>query len=92
MHSEFAKQCLTEIKGEVNHSWTSLVSLQAHSTQLDMRSYIQSQANISFAVQILRPSIFATCYIFLIAQVQLLSLSLLTIHVELILPAKLPEG
>lgn len=32
-HSEFAKQCLTEIRGEVNHSWTSLVSLQPHSTQ-----------------------------------------------------------
>jgi len=51
-----------------------------------------SQANIPFAMQILLLSIFATCYIFLIDQVQLLSPSLLTVNVKLILPAKLPEG
>ena len=90
MHSEFAKQCLTEIRGDVNHSWTSLVSLQPHSTQA---GYAQLRSIPSqFAVQILHLSIFTTCYVFLIDQVQLLCLSLLTINVKLILPAKLPEG
>lgn len=57
-----------------------------------MCSYVQSQANIYFAVQILHLTIFAICYIVLIDQVQLLSLSLLTINVKLILTTKLPEG